>query len=261
MRKNILETIVTEKKKEVAFRKEKTPVKILESEELFSKPCLSIVKELTDAKKPGIIAEFKRKSPSLGWINKEADVLEITSGYAQNGASAISVLTDEKFFGGSLNDLSNACGNGVPMLRKDFMIDEYQVIEAKAGGADIILLIAACLTTDIVKRFATLARSLGMCVLLELHSESELDHVYDEIDAVGINNRNLRTFEVDVENSIRLAEKLRGKMLVAESGLRDVATIQLLKNHGFSGFLMGEYFMKQKDPVLALKNLIDALED
>lgn len=260
-RENILEIIVAEKKHEVAIRKEQTPVRTLESSNLFSIPCLSFADALTDRGKHGIIAEFKRKSPSLGWINQDANISEVTKGYAQNGASAISVLTDEKFFGGSLNDLSAARGNGVPVLRKDFMIDEYQVVEAKSAGADIILLIAACLTPSEVKKLALLARNLGMSVLLELHTEAELDHVCDAITAVGINNRNLKTFEVDVENSIRLAEQLGEHLRVAESGLRDVATIQLLRQHGFSGFLMGEYFMKQTDPALALKQFIDAFED
>lgn len=261
MRENILDMIVAEKKREVTFRKEKTPVGILESAKLFSQPCLSFSGALTDPGKSGIIAEFKRKSPSLGWINRDADVVEVTRGYAENGASSISVLTDESFFGGSLDDLGKALGNGVPVLRKDFIIDEYQLIEAKSAGADIILLIAACLTPQDVKRLAGFARSLGLNVLLELHHESELDHVCEETDVVGINNRNLKTFEVDVENSIRLAEKLNGRLCIAESGLRDVATIRLLKQHGFSGFLMGEYFMKQQDPALALKRFIDAIKN
>jgi indole-3-glycerol phosphate synthase len=206
-------------------------------------------------RKTGIIAEFKRRSPSKGIINNRDSVEAVTKAYAAYGASGISVLTDHDFFGGSLDDLISARDNGVPLLRKDFTIDEYQVLEAKAYGADVILLIAACLSTQQVKYLAGAAKKLGLEVLLEIHDESELGHICNEIDLVGVNNRNLKTFTVDLENSIRLAEKIGDSFLkVAESGINDVKDIHYLQQHGFKGFLIGEYFMKQQSPALAFKN-------
>ncbi|HJW16084.1 MAG TPA: indole-3-glycerol phosphate synthase TrpC, partial [Flavisolibacter sp.] len=163
--------------------------------------------------------------------------------------------TDHEFFGGSLDDLISARDNGLPLLRKDFMIDEYQVTEAKAFGADVILLIAACLSPLRVKELAQKAKDLGLEVLLELHDESELGHICEGIDLVGVNNRNLKTFEVDLEHSIRLAKSIGNDYVkVAESGINDVDNIRYLKAHGFQGFLIGEYFMKQTSPMEAFKN-------
>ena len=258
---NILDTIIAHKKKEVAERKERTPVHELEKQPFFNRQPLSLKKFLLDETRTGIIAEFKRKSPSKGIINAGADVVAVTSAYANNGASGLSVLTDEQFFGGSTDDLVKARVNEVPILRKDFVIDEYQIIEARAMGADLILLIAANLTPSAVKRLAAFARSLQLEVLLELHAEEELDHVCDATELVGINNRNLKTFAVDIERSLKMAERIpAGKIKIAESGISDPANIRLFKEHGFKGFLIGENFMKEQDPGAAFKQFITQLE-
>jgi indole-3-glycerol phosphate synthase len=252
---NILEKIIAQKKIEVAQRKEEFPIAELEKQRYFNRPTLSLKKSLLDERKTGIIAEYKRKSPSKGIINDRDSVEAVTRAYFGYGASGISILTDHEFFGGSLDDLVAARDNSIPLLRKDFMIDEYQLVEAKAFGADVILLIAACLTPGEVKTLAASAKSLGLEVLLELHDESELEHVCDTVDLVGVNNRNLKTFEVNLEHSVRLAEKIEDKFIkVAESGINDVKNIQYLKQNGFSGFLIGEYFMKQASPMMAFKD-------
>lgn len=251
---NILETILEHKKAEVAQRKQAWPVTVLEKEHFFSRPTFSLKKFLLDKRKTGIIAEYKRQSPSKGIINNRDSVEAVTKAYYGYGASGISILTDHRFFGGSLDDLSAARDNSLPLLRKDFLIDEYQVIEAKAFGADVILLIAACLTPQEVKTLSASAKSLGLEVLLELHEESELDHICDTIDLVGVNNRNLKNFEVDLEHSVRLAAQIKDTYIkVAESGINDVKNIHYLKQHGFRGFLIGEYFMKQPSPMMAFK--------
>jgi indole-3-glycerol phosphate synthase len=187
-------------------------------------------------------------------------VADVTRGYADGGASCLSVLTDEPFFGGSSEDLVQARVSTIPILRKDFVIDEYQILEAKAMGADVILLIAACLTPAGVKRLAVYARSLGLEVLLEVHNEDELGHICGETELVGVNNRDLKTFTVDVERSIRLKEKIpAGKILIAESGISRVDTIVYLRKAGFSGFLIGENFMKEKDPAAAFREFAKEL--
>jgi len=252
---NILEEIIIWKKKEVAQRKKQVSVAELEKGRFFNRPALSMRKSILDPKKTGIIAEYKRKSPSRGIINHTDSVEAVTMAYAAYGASGISVLTDYKFFGGSLDDLISARDNGVPLLRKDFMIDEYQVVEAKAYGADVILLIAACLSIQRVKELAKAAKALGLEVLLEIHGEEELGHICAEIDIVGVNNCNLKNFEVNLEHSVRLAQKIDDRFVkVAESGINDVNDIKYLKQFGFKGFLIGEYFMKQESPMLAFKN-------
>jgi len=227
----------------------------LEKGRYFSRQTLSLRKRLLNDKHTGIIAEYKRRSPSKGIINDRDSVEAVTMAYTAYGASGISILTDLEFFGGSLDDLISARDNGIPLLRKDFMIDEYQITEAKAYGADVILLIAACLSPLRVKQLAQKAKEFGLEVLLELHDESELDHICELVDLVGVNNRNLKTFEVDLEHSTRLAEKIGSDFVkVAESGINDVNNIRYLKAHGFQGFLIGEYFMKQKSPMEAFKN-------
>jgi indole-3-glycerol phosphate synthase len=256
---NILDKIIEHKKVEVEQRKKQTPVSELEKQAFFNRPVLSLAQFLLDDTKTGIIAEFKRKSPSKGIINGAADVVEVTSAYARFGASGLSVLTDEQFFGGSTADLIAARVNQVPILRKDFMIDEYQIVEARAMGADVILLIAACLTPAEVKRLAAFAASLQLEVLLELHAE--LEHVCDETRLVGINNRNLKTFEVDIDRSLRMAEQIpAGKIKIAESGISSVANIRLFKQHDFRGFLIGENFMKEAQPGEAFHKFIAQLE-
>jgi indole-3-glycerol phosphate synthase len=244
---NILDRIIEHKRKEVEERKVKTPVAALEKTPFFSRPTFSLTESLLN--KTGIIAEFKRRSPSKGIINDQVTVEAVTRGYAAAGASCLSVLTDEQFFGGTSEDLRQARVNAIPILRKDFTIDEYQIVEARAIGADVILLIAACLTPAEVKRMAVFAQSLGLEVLLEIHNEAELGHICDETSLVGVNNRDLKTFTVDVERSIRLSQQIpAGKLLIAESGINEVATILHMKKAGFQGFLVGEHFMKEKDP-------------
>jgi indole-3-glycerol phosphate synthase len=257
---NILDKIIEHKKKEVEERKREVHVKTLEAGRFFTRKTYSLKQFISDPGKTGIIAEYKRKSPSKGIINDIDSVESVTRMYAAYGASGISVLTDYNFFGGSLDDLVAARDNDVPLLRKEFMIDEYQIVEAKAFGADVILLIAACLLPKEVKSLATAASKLGLEVLLELHDESELDHICEEVDLVGVNNRNLRNFEVDLEHSVRMAEKIgSGFIKIAESGINDVSNIRYLKQHGFSGFLIGEYFMKQDDPGKAFKEFTYSL--
>lgn len=257
---NILDTIIEHKKKEVAERKAAVSVSELEKKPAFARPVLSLKQFLLDDTKTGIIAEFKRKSPSKGIINGMADVVAVTSAYAAGGASGLSVLTDEQFFGGSTQDLEQARINNIPILRKDFMIDEYQIVEAKAMGADVILLIAACLDTATVKRLAAFAKSLQLEVLLELHDEEELEHICDDTVLVGINNRNLKTFVVDIDRSLKMAEQIpAGKVKIAESGINAVENIQLFKKHGFRGFLVGENFMKATDPGKAFEQFAQQL--
>jgi indole-3-glycerol phosphate synthase len=258
---NILEAIIARKKIEVEERKASTPVGVLRQSELYARPRISLKQFLLDESRTGIIAEFKRRSPSKGSINENADVVEVTTAYANNGASALSVLTDELFFGGSTDDLIKARINQIPILRKDFMIDEYQIEEAKAMGADVILLIAACLTPDEVKRLAAYAKELGLEVLLELHAEDELEHICDETEIIGINNRDLKTFTVDIERSLRMAEQIPvDKIKVAESGISSAENILLFKEHGFKGFLIGENFMKEENPGKAFEKFISGLK-
>ena len=258
---NILDKIIAHKKTEVAAHKQRTSVAELEKGRFFANETLSLKRFLLDNTKTGIIAEFKRKSPSKGIINSTATVEEVTTAYAKYGASGISVLTDEEFFGGSLADLLAATINEVPLLRKDFMIDEYQLMEAKAYGAEVILLIAACLTPSSVKQMAATAKSIGLEVLLEIHNEEELGHICDEVDLVGVNNRNLKTFEVSIDISLDLINKIpKNKPAIAESGISNVDTIVTLRKAGFSGFLIGENFMKQPNPSIAFADFVNQLK-
>lgn len=245
----------------MAERKARVSVAELEKGKFFASETLSLKSFLADPARTGIIAEFKRKSPSKGIINDRVTVEEVTGAYAKYGASGISVLTDQEFFGGSLDDLLAATINEVPLLRKDFMIDEYQLIEAKAYGAEVILLIAACLTPVQVKTMAATAKGLGLEVLLEIHNEEELGHICDAVDLVGVNNRNLKTFEVSIGTSLGLINKIpKEKPAVAESGISDVDTIVTLRQAGFSGFLIGENFMKQASPSVAFADFVNQLK-
>ena len=258
---NILDKIIEHKRSEVAQRKAEMPAAELEKSPFFSREPLSLRKFLTDPARTGIIAEFKRRSPSKGVINDRVDVVEVTRGYAQQGASCLSVLTDGHFFGGSREDLERARVNAIPILRKDFMIDEYQITEARAMGADVILLIAACLDPATVRRLAQFARRLKLEVLLEIHNEEELGHICEETELVGVNNRDLKTFTVDVERSIRLSRQIPAdKITIAESGISQVGTILHLKKAGFRGFLIGENFMKEQDPAAAFGTFVEALK-
>lgn len=259
---NILDTIIERKKIEVEERKRLKSISELKKMPLFLRETYSFADSLSDKSKTGIIAEFKRRSPSKGVINNISLVQEVVKNYVKNGAGAVSVLTDEKFFGGSLNDLMEARNNDIPLLRKDFIIDEYQLLESKAYGADIILLIAACLSKEEVKSFSTFAKSIGLNVLLEIHNENELEHICDAVDVVGINNRDLKTFKVDLNHSIELCKKIPSdKIKISESGIDDVKTIHLLKQNGFSGFLIGEKFMKEKNPGEAFADFVKELKN
>lgn len=257
---NILNKIIIQKKIEVAEAKAKRSIGGLEATENFKLPVRSLSASLLKEGSSGIIAEFKRKSPSKGFIKENADTNEITSAYTKFGAAGLSVLTDESFFGGSKDDLLQARKNDIPILRKDFIIDEYQIVEAKSWGADVILLIAACLTPVEVKHLAKTASALGLESILELHAEEELAHVCDEVTMIGINNRDLKTFTVDIERSLRMAEQLpAGKIKIAESGIDKIEDILLFRQNGFKGFLIGEYFMRQNDTPKAFEEFIKGL--
>jgi len=257
---NILDKIVEHKRAEVSRNKLEISISELEKSFYFDRKVLSLKESLEKGNRTGIIAEFKRRSPSKGVINDKADVIEVTTAYTENGASALSVLTDENFFGGNDEDLIGARINDIPVLRKDFIIDEYQVIEAKSIGADVILLIAACLTPTEVKRLAGFARSMGLEVLLELHDERELAHVCNETELIGINNRNLKTFDVNIEQSLLMAGKIPDdKIKIAESGISSVDDIMMFKENGFKGFLIGELFMKEADPTIAFAEFVNTM--
>lgn len=259
---NILEQIIESKKIFLNQRKEAVSIKKLEASVFFNRNCESLVKRLGKTDTSGIIAEFKRRSPSKGIINDKAIIENVVRAYESSGAAGISVLTDEEYFGGSNIDLEKARKTvGIPLLRKDFMIEEYQVVEAKAIGADVILLIASCLSPTDVKRLAGVAKNLGLEILLELHEEKELEHICNDTELIGINNRNLKTFDVDIERSLRMAEKIPAeKIMIAESGINSVENIRLFKENGFKGFLMGEYFMKEKDPGIAFAEFVTKLK-
>lgn len=258
----ILEQIIAFKKQEVEDKKSLYPAKILEKSIHFNAPIVSLKNYLLRKDKNGIIAEFKRHSPSAGMINQYADIEKVSLGYMQAGASAISVLTDNHFFKGKNEDLTIARNfNFCPILRKDFIIDEYQIVEAKSIGADGILLIASALSINEYKKLASFARSLNLEILLEIHSENEMEYCSFYTEMVGINNRNLNNFKVDTENSVRLAHLLPSSSIkIAESGIKTPEDVIQLKNNGFTGFLIGEKFMRSASPELECKYFIKELE-
>lgn len=259
---NILEEIVAQKKVEVAENKVLQPVQALEKSIYFKSPKVSLSGYIKRPDLSGVIAEFKRQSPSKGIINDEANVEKVSIGYMQAGASALSVLTDKKYFGGSNKDLMTARKfNFCPILRKDFIIDEYQIIEAKSIGADAILLIAAILTLDEAKQLTEFAHQLGLEVLLEIHDESELPYAELPVDVVGVNNRDLKAFKTSIENSIRIYDRLPAdKVKISESGIHAVEDVKKLRAKGFDGFLIGENFMKQAEPELAARDFLKAIK-
>ena len=256
---SILDKIVAQKRLEVAAAKATKRQREFEQEPLFSRATLSLAKALCQADAPGIISEFKRQSPSKGIINGNVEPEIVTAGYVAARAKGLSVLTDAPFFGGSFADFgkARAANPDTPMLRKDFMIDEYQLFEAKALGADIILLIAACLSPQEVQSLAQKAHDLGLEVLLEVHDAEELvQSLCDEVDMVGVNNRNLKTFSTSVETSVELAVQIPDRFIkISESGLKDAETIVRLFERGYRGFLIGETFMKAENPAAALESL------
>lgn len=247
---DILEKIVATKRKEVDAHKLATPISQLETRlDEAAYELISLSERLKV--KPGIIAEFKRASPSKGAIHIDADIKTIVDGYANSGAVAVSVLTDMPYFQANPDDFTKARQvKAIPLLRKEFIIDSYQIYESKALGANIILLIAAILTKKEVEDYTKLAHSLGLEVLLELHGKDEIDKIYGFEDVIGINNRNLKTFEVDINHSVEMRKKLVGHSvpLIAESGLSGIKEVEHLVSAGFSGFLMGEHFMKHPNP-------------
>jgi len=257
----ILDKILADKAIEVAERKQLVPIPELENTPAFSRKCLSMKQSLL-ASDSGIIAEFKRKSPSLGWIHEDADVVKVTSEYSVAGASGISILTDQHYFGGSPKDILEArsCIT-CPVLRKDFIIEEYQLYEAKAMGADVILLIAAALSGKQTFELARKAHELGLEVLLEVHNADEIRHANDCVDMLGVNNRNLKTFEQSIQVSYDLANLIPDHFVkVSESGISKVETVKELRKVGYRGFLMGENFMKEADPAEALSLFIKTLK-
>jgi len=255
---DILEKIIAQKRIELERCKQVVHLEQLENTLSAVNTSPRSLKNTLLQAEVSIIAEFKRKSPSKGFINENADIEEIIPAYTRSGAAGISVLTDEQFFGGSLSDLKQARAlTDIPLLRKDFMIDEYQLYVAKTIGADVILLIAAALTVPQTLQLARKAKELNLEVLLELHDEKELDHINEYVDIVGINNRNLKTFAVDIEASIRLSDKLpKDFVRISESGISQPETVVQLMQAGFQGFLMGENFMKTDSPGNELSNFI-----
>ena len=259
---SILENILKKKREEVQNNKLFYPPALLEKSIYFDTMPISMKAYLKKNDKSGIIAEIKRKSPSKGVINPYISVERTSIGYMQAGASALSILTDKEFFGGSNEDLITARKfNYCPILRKDFIIDEYQIIEAKSIGADVILLIAAALGQEDIKRLSAFAKQLNLEVLLEIHNAEELDKGLNEcIDLVGVNNRNLNDFSVDINTSRSLASKIPDEMVrISESGIDSAETINDLKDHGYSGFLMGEVFMKSSRPERACREFISKI--
>jgi indole-3-glycerol phosphate synthase len=258
-----LEKIIQHKYREVEERKALYPIKLLEKSVYFQTQPVSMKAYLRRPDKSGVIAEFKRKSPSKGWINQFANVADVTLGYMQAAASGLSVLTDSRFFAGSFDDLKAARNeNYCPILQKDFIVDEYQLIEAKSIGADTVLLIAAVLDKKQMKNLSEVAHKLGLETLVEIHSTDELDKIPLDTDVVGINNRNLHTFEVDIENSEKLLNLLPKEMVkIAESGIKNAEDGVKLKRMGFDGLLIGEQFMATIDPALACKRFIRKMEN
>ncbi len=259
--RDVLSEIVAHKRKEVKEAKERVSLHTLEKRlQENPPPVLSMEKALRESN-TGVIAEFKRKSPAKGWIAPDAGVAKIAVDYVSAGASALSVLTDEKFFGGNLADLQTAAQNvKIPVMRKEFIINEYQIVEARIAGASAILLIAAVLTARESARLTDFASQLGMEVLLELHNEDELDYIAPQNRLIGINNRNLETFVTSVEKSYRIIEKLpKNAIWVSESGISDPETVKELRKAGYKGFLIGENFMKTDNPGASLLQFINEI--
>jgi indole-3-glycerol phosphate synthase len=258
----ILENIVNAKRRETEKRKSNTPVSSLEKSMQFNAGTFSLEKALCEKEGYGIIAEFKKQSPSRGIINPEADPREVCSRYITAGASAVSILTDSEFFGGSTNDLVKTRKLvNAPILRKDFILDEYQIIESKSMGADAILLIADILNKNEMKNFSSLAATLGLEVLFEIHDESGIEKLPSGVRLVGVNSRNLGNFSIDMDILKRTINKLPfDAVKIAESGIDSAGTLLNLKNEGFGGFLIGELFMRNADPGQASEDFIDNLK-
>ncbi len=260
---NILDKIIAQKKKEIAEKKATMDIdffKFITND--YDRHCCSLKDALNTGKHGGIIAEFKRKSPSKGWINEHIHISEVVPAYEDHNATGVSVLTDKEFFGGDIEELKIArLEIEIPLLRKDFIIDEFQLYEAKSYGADVILLIAACLSKQQIKTLAKKAKELQLEVLIEIHTKEEIEYICDEVDIIGINNRNLETFETDIKTSMHLIQYLSAdKPVISESGINDIETILQLHALGFKGFLIGEYFMKQPHPAIAFAAFMKQLK-
>ena len=259
----ILDKIIAFKKTEIAKIKAEVHIKKLVESPNFGREVFSLKKSLLEVGSTGIIAEFKRQSPSKGIINDTATIADVTNGYLDANVAAQSILTDTSFFGGSMADLMEArvINQQKPILRKDFIVDGFQIVEAKAIGADVILLIASCLTKTELKNYGQLAVDLGLEVLYEVHTQEDLDKINDlDNKIIGINNRNLNTFEVDLENSIKLVNQIPDSSLkISESGISDPKIIMGLKEYGFQGFLIGETFMNKENPGEACLEFISQL--
>ena len=258
---NILEKIVIEKRNQVVKDKQLIPVELLERSICFNRECASLKEYILKEDKSGIITEIKKKSPALGAINPEVNVENLAAAYTLAGASALSVLTDNRFFGGCNADLIAARENTTcPILRKDFVIDEYQIIEAKSIGADVILLIAAILTKEEIARFTELTHKLGMEVILEVHAEQELEKVDIYVDLIGVNNRNLETMQIDIATSKTMSKLIpAGFIKISESGIENPNIVLELKQFGYNGFLIGSHFMKHPDPGKACAEFIEQI--
>lgn len=259
---NILDKILADKYKEVEQAKAQYPLSVLEKSEYFSRPCISLKERLLSKDTPGIIAEIKRKSPSQGVIHPNVDVVNISTGYVSAGATALSILTDYKYFGGTQEDLVQVRRvNQCPILRKDFMVDEYQIVEAKAMGADVILLIAAALKLKDIQHLTNFAHSFGLEVLLEVHDANELkNNLASGADIIGVNNRNLKTFEISLDTSVSLLPLIPSSVVkIAESGIDSPEALLMLKKAGFQGFLMGQNFMKHSSPEEACRLFIESI--
>lgn len=256
MTTDILTEIIAHKRVEIAIQETAVPRMHLEKMLDDIHPCIRMSHALRTSS-TGIIAEFKRRSPSKGWLHPDADAA-LTAGYEQAGAAALSILTDEKFFGGNLGDIRKARElTRLPILRKDFIISPYQLLQAKLVGADAVLLIAAVLTPAECRELARLAHELKLEVLLEIHDESELEHLNDDIDLLGVNNRHLGTFHTDTIRSFLLAKRLPSHLpWVSESGIAHPETLRQLRKAGYQGFLIGETFMKTPQPHTTLANFI-----
>lgn len=258
----ILDKIIHDKRQEIVLKKSIIPILQLENSVLFGTQTFSLSKNLK-ASTSGIIAEHKRRSPSKGEINYNCSVEEVVKGYENAGACGISILTDSKYFGGSLDDLLLARASvNLPILRKEFIIDEYQILEAKAFGADVILLIAAVLTREEIKHLSEFAQSLALEVLLEIHNEEELNKaIMPSLNLIGVNNRNLKTFEVNLEISTKLASKIPNDFVkISESGIEHITSIKKLQKIDYQGFLIGESFMKTNNPKDKVKEFISKLQ-
>lgn len=254
---NILDKIITSKKREIALKKSIISTKQLENSDLFTKQTISLSESIKNSS--GIIAEHKRRSPSKANINTDFSVEEVAKGYENGGAAGISVLTDSNYFGGSLEDLQLARASvSIPILRKEFIIDDYQIIEAKSNGADAILLISSILTREEIRQFSEFAKSLSLETLLEIHNQEELDKaLMPSLDLIGVNNRNLKNFEISLTNSFKLSSSIPDDFIkISESGINSPEDIAVLKKYGFQGFLIGESFMKTDNPGKSLERFI-----